>query len=255
VTAVDPASRTVLLADASSRPYDTLITTVPLDLFCGLCGGLESDVHHAASRLLHSATHVLGLGLKGGFPDSLRTKCWMYFPEGHSPYYRVTVFSNYSPNNVPEGGGYWSLMAEVCETGAKPVRADRLWGWAIEALRRDELIAPQTEIVSLWHKRIEHGYPTPFLQRDEVLGRILPRLEEARIFSRGRFGAWKYEVSNQDHSFMQGVELAERLLGNGEEVTLNAPDYVNSGALLGSAARRPDVAVGRHADPPAEGAG
>ena len=256
VTGVDSASRTVLLADASSLPYDTLITTVPLDLFCGLCGGLESEVHQAASLLLHSTTHVLGLGLRRGRPDSLRTKCWMYFPEGHSPYYRVTVFSNYSPNNVPEGDGYWSLMAEVCETGARPVQADKLWDWVIEALRRDELITPHAEIVSLWHRRIEHAYPTPFLQRDEVLGRILPRLEKARIFSRGRFGAWKYEVSNQDHSFMQGVELADRLLGIGEEVTLNAPDYVNSGALLGSAARHPKVAVERNAaGPPAEGSG
>ena len=37
-------------------------------------------------------------------------------------------------------------------------------------------------------------------------------LREAGVFSRGRFGAWKYEVSNQDHSLMQGVEVVNYLL-------------------------------------------
>ncbi len=30
-------------------------------------------------------------------PDDLATKCWMYFPEDNAPFYRATVFSNYSP--------------------------------------------------------------------------------------------------------------------------------------------------------------
>jgi hypothetical protein len=37
-------------------------------------------------------------------------------------------------------------------------------------------------------------------------------LEKHDIYSRGRFGMWKYEVSNTDHSLMQGVELINRLL-------------------------------------------
>ncbi len=43
------------------------------------------------------------------------------FPESHVPFYRATVFSNYSPNNVPASGAHWSLMAEVSESPEKPV--------------------------------------------------------------------------------------------------------------------------------------
>ena len=48
------------------------------------------------------------------------------------------------------------------------------------------------------------------------------------IYSRGRFGAWKYEVSNQDHSLMQGVEVADHLLHDEPETTCFDPALVNS---------------------------
>jgi hypothetical protein len=155
----------------------------------------------------------------------------MYFPEEHSPYYRVTVFSNYSPYNVPEGG-HWSLLAEVSESPFKPVDRPRVFDAVIGALRRDRLIDDGDEIVSRWSHFVRYGYPTPSVGRDAALVPLLADLERHRIFSRGRFGAWKYEVSNQDHSFMQGVELVNRLTGLGEEHTITRPDFVNGGAFL-----------------------
>lgn len=247
VDAIDLERRRVRTADGGEIAYEALVSTMPLDLLCARATGLDAGARAAAATLVHSSVHVLGVGLRGEQPEALREKCWMYFPEAHSPYYRVTVFSNYSPHNVPGGEGYWSLMAEVCESPRKPVNVAALRDDAVRAMRDDGLIPPSAEVVSLWHQRLEHGYPTPFLGRDEVLDRVLPALEASAVYSRGRFGAWKYEVSNQDHSFMQGVEVVERILGQGDEPTLHRPHAANRGELRSVPSRGPAP----YQDPPA----
>ena len=174
---------------------------------------------------------MVGIGLEGPAPSVLRKKCWMYFPERHSPYYRITVFSNYSPHHVPDAA-CWSLMAEVCESSCRPVNPSSLLDDVVGAMRRDTLIAGDATIVSRWHRRLHHGYPMPFRGRDGILAAVFPALEARRVFSRGRFGAWKYEVSNQDHSFMQGVEIVNRLVCDTPEVTITDPNLANSGVFL-----------------------
>jgi protoporphyrinogen oxidase len=217
--------------------YDVLVSTMPLDTLCAMLPTLSPTERDLARALRYSSVHIVGVGLEGPQPDTLARKCWMYFPEANSPYYRVTVFSNYSPRNVP-AGDCWSLMAEVCETVAKPVDASRVAQDVVGAMRDDGLLLPETRVVSLWHHREEHGYPTPFVGRDEAIDPLRAALDARGIFSRGRFGAWKYEVSNQDHSFMQGVELAERLMLGADEVTVVRPDEANSGIFLRQDARR-----------------
>src|SRR5262249_20220219 len=57
-------------------------------------------------------------------------------------------------------------------------------------------------------------------ERDEILATAIPFLESHGVYSRGRFGMWKYEVSNTDHTLMQGVELINRLFLNEPETTI-----------------------------------
>jgi hypothetical protein len=152
----------------------------------------------------------------------------MYFPEDDCPFYRVTVFSNYSPYNVPGHGRYWSLMTEVSESPYKRVDQENLTERVIQGLLATRLIDRREDIVSTWRYRAGYGYPTPALDRDAALAEILPFFEKRSVYSRGRFGLWKYEVSNQDHSFMQGVELAERLLNGRPEITAADANLANS---------------------------
>jgi hypothetical protein len=161
-------------------------------------------------------------------PERLASKCWIYFPEPELPFYRVTVFSNYSPHNVPHPGRQWSLMAEVSESVDKPVEQARVVRQTIDGLKAAQLLGSEAAVESVWHRRLEHGYPTPFLQRDALLDQVEPVLYAKEILSRGRFGAWKYEVGNMDHSFMQGVEAVNHILFGAPEATLHSPALINA---------------------------
>ena len=160
----------------------------------------------------------------------------MYFPEDVFPFYRVTHFSHYSPHNVPDPSTQWSLMAEVSESAHRPVDAGAVAGDTVAALQAAGFIHDR-QVHHTWHQRLPYGYPIPSLRRDRALDVIHSTLELRDVYSRGRFGAWKYEVSNQDHSLAQGVEVVDALLDGAEETTLRHPDVVNS--------RRPDAAVPR----------
>ena len=72
--------------------------------------------------------------------------------------------------------------------------------------------ADRDDIVDAYLIEREYTYPIPSIERDDALRTIHPYLESRDIFSRGRFGAWRYEVGNMDHSVAQGVEWVNRVI-------------------------------------------
>jgi len=201
--------------------FDHLITTIPLDLFVGMCEDAPENVRDAAGLLVHNSGLIVGLGFRGERKDS---KCWMYFPEENCPFYRVTNFHNYSPHNLPGGrvDMYFSLMCETTYSDHKPVDKNLIIEETIRGLVSSGMITKhqKDDIVSSYLIDIPYSYPVPTQRRDEALAAIQPFLESHNVYSRGRFGAWKYEVGNMDHSFMQGVEVVRRILDGIPERTV-----------------------------------
>ncbi|MGZ3952953.1 MAG: protoporphyrinogen/coproporphyrinogen oxidase [Flavisolibacter sp.] len=229
VETLENTKKTIRCADGTEYTYDKLINTMPVDKLTNLMATIDEDVRTAANQLKHSSTHIIGIGLKGKPKESLKTKCWMYFPESDCPFYRVTVFSNYSPNNVPDINTQWSLMAEVSESEShKPVNKDTIVEETIQGMLNTKLIDSRDEIISIAYKSLDYGYPTPSVDRDNHLNKVIPVLDRQDIYSRGRFGGWKYEVSNQDHSLMQGVEIVNKLELGINEITYPFPATANA---------------------------
>jgi protoporphyrinogen oxidase len=217
----------IVRTNKSTYRYKSILSTLPLNSLGKLIYPINNDLEKFTKNLKYSSSHIVGIGLKGDIPDSLKTKSWMYFPESNCPFYRTTVFSNYSKNNVP-GAEYWSLMTETSESTDKPVDEEKIVNDTIEGLLNTRLILDKNQVVSKWYFKANLGYPTPYLNRDDDLKSIFDELKKMNIDSRGRFGAWKYEVSNQDHSFMQGVEWVNKVKFEIPETTLFFPNTANS---------------------------
>ncbi|MBU1229041.1 MAG: FAD-dependent oxidoreductase [Proteobacteria bacterium] len=227
VVSVDAAGNTLTTASGQRVAYGALLNTGPLDLLIGrqLLQAPDSLVE-AAQLLKHNGVHVAGVGLAErplfeGKPDQ---RCWMYFPEDDCPFYRVTNFHNYAPANVPvepKGPRRAAFLCETSYSGHKPEDRSTLMERTEQGLANVGLLpaSARHKVESRFELSVEYGYPVPCLERDLALRTLQPWLEARRIFSRGRFGGWKYEVGNMDHSVMQGVEWAERMIMQQQEKT------------------------------------
>jgi hypothetical protein len=150
----------------------------------------------------------------------------MYFPEDNCPFYRATYLSNYSPYMTPDQTGenatHYSLLCEISQSEHRPVDRGGVVEATIAGLENAGLLEPgeRRDICDSWVYHAEYSYPTPTVDRDAILGEVIPWLESRGIYSRGRFGMWKYEVANTDHTLMQGVEVVNRLVLGEPETTI-----------------------------------
>lgn len=174
----------------------------------------------AASRLHNSHGLVVGIGVAR--PAGTQ-RCWTYFPEDSAPFYRMTYLSNYSPKIAPPG--HMLLLTETSYSDYKPVDKSRIVDLVIEGLLASGVLTESDRdlIVTTHTTDVEYFYPVPTLGRDTALDTIQSFLLEHHISSRGRFGAWRYEISNMDHSVMQGVETVNRLVLGLPEETWQPP--------------------------------
>lgn len=221
------ATRKTVLCGGKTLSYEALISSIPIQQLVSISDGVSVETKDSAKKLKHSSTHLVGLGLEGSPPEFIKKIGWMYFPDQNIPYYRATILSNHSPHCVPNSERMWSLLLEISESDHWNNGLQDVMQKTENALRRTNFIQSQTRILSRWYKKIFYGYPTPHLGRDEILNRVQPELERHHIYSRGRFGGWKYEAGNQDHSFMQGVEVVNRLVKSEPEVTYPTPHIAN----------------------------
>lgn len=206
--------------------YEYLINTMPVDLLINNSDA-PKELKKISKNLKKSKVHMVGIGLKQPILKKLKNKCWFYFPTFDIPIYRATIFSTYSKYNVPDIKKYWSIMTETSESEYKKIPSE-LKKEIVDGLIKLGFIKNKKQVNHITTFSRDYAYPIPTLDRDKILERIHKFLIKYEVYSRGRFGGWKYEVGNMDHSFMQGVEVVEKILLNKNEITYFKPEEINS---------------------------
>jgi protoporphyrinogen oxidase len=221
---VDTVGKRVSFADGTGDHYDVLISTIPLDLLVGMLKPSESELFESAHELQHNNLLIFGLGLEKKIETS---RCWVYFPDPEMPCYRATYFSHYSSGNVPGGDTerYSSIMCEMSFSDNEVRNPSQLFEQVISGLIHANILqeGDRARIVSRDQRAVHYSYPIPTLRRDGVLNILQPALMKKAIYSRGRFGTWRYEIGNMDHSVMMGVEAVDHVVTSKQEAVFNSP--------------------------------
>lgn len=213
--AVDPSRREVRAADGARWRYGALLSTMPLDDLVARCTEAPADVRAAAAGLRSISTTVVGVGIDRPTEDD---RTWVYYPDADLPFHRVTVLSNYSPHVTP-GRDQTLLLTE--RSHPHPTSGDdrTVAGQVIEGLVTCGLLdaADRDRVRSTWVHHEAKSYPVPTVDRDRRLAVIEPWLARHGIASRGRFGAWRYEIGNMDHAYEMGAEWVDRRIDGTQE--------------------------------------
>lgn len=218
VDTIDKDRKTATLSDGTLVKYKYMVSTMPLDILMK-----KVDMEPDTTKLRHSSTNVILFGFEGKSPNG--DSCWMYFPDDGVPFYRSTVFSNYSPENTPDPTRYYSLMLEVSESHYKPVDQDSLVDQCLQACKKMGLVSDGSILIKTIKERVEYGYPIPALNTRRYVRETRKELKKSGIYSSGRFGAYMYSISNMDGALMQGVQSVDNALYGATESWIETPEF------------------------------
>uniref|UniRef100_A0A915D5P3 Amine oxidase domain-containing protein n=1 Tax=Ditylenchus dipsaci TaxID=166011 RepID=A0A915D5P3_9BILA len=155
----------------------------------------------------HSKVILVGVGLHLPQSELAQKLSWAYYPRPEVVFYRCTLLSNFSRELTPDPEKYWSVLCEIGTRPEQPVNKQDLIRQTIQGLISVGIVDKEEQVHSSWLMELPFGYPVPTLDRDEVLENCHKTFHQNDIYSRGRFGGWRYEISNQDHSFESGLQL------------------------------------------------
>ncbi len=205
VKSIDMEAKRVIFANGDYEQYDTLISTIPLDiLLLRLEDRSTTTFKKAQDHLVCNSVINFNIGINR--PD-LSEKHWIYFPENEFPFYRIGFPHNFTSYAVPTGCS--SLYGELSYVKKSKKRINEQLQTSL-AMTKKLLGIADHEIVTEKIIPISHAYVIYDFWREKKLPSLLKELQHNDIYSIGRYGAWKY--SSMQEAVLDGKKIAEELV-------------------------------------------
>jgi protoporphyrinogen oxidase len=192
---------------AEEHRYETLINTMSLPHFIGICDKVPQSIKDAAARLRWISIQCVNIGIENNRTD----KHWIYYPQDDTIFHRIFVQGNASPycKPHPATSGY---TAEISYIPGQPRPQDALGeqGLIDRVVRDLEHVGLKQPGDAVLHASVV-DMPVAYVVYEEnrkpTVQLIKVWLEDHGIHTAGRFGDWEYY--NTDHSLLAGKRVAD----------------------------------------------
>lgn len=201
---IDLRAKIVRCSNGHEEPFDSLITTMPLNtLLHSITDASSTSFNKQYPGLVCNSVINFNIGVNHA---QLSDKHWVYFPEKQFPFYRIGFPHNFSTTMAPDGCS--SLYGELSFINKSPSFIRTITQQALKQAKKLFSIQEQ-DILTEKIIPISHAYVIFNTWRDKYVPRLLNRLAEHNIFSVGRYGEWKY--SSMQEAVMDGKKIAETI--------------------------------------------
>ena len=206
VQTIDLRKREVTTESGYRYHFERLVTTLPLVRFLQMADGLPEEIQQAIPKLHWSSVYNLNIGIER---PHISDKHWIYFPEMKYRFYRVGFPMNFAPSMTPRGCS--SMYIEIGQRPGETIDDKQALKDCLKGLYDCGLLTKKDKIRTMKVLQIPTAYVTYDQNRTALTKMILDYLESEKIYSIGRFGAWKY--SYMEEAILEGKSTAEKIDG------------------------------------------
>jgi len=195
VTEIDYLKKKVYFLNKNkinSVDYDVLISTIPLVEFIAR-SNLPKKCKVYAKKLNYSSVLCFNIAVNKQIMKGIH---WIYFPEENTEFYRVGFYHNINKSLVRDNCG--SMYVEISMKNGEKVNIDKTYSKILNQLIKTKIIDSEKRVLFYNLLKIPFAYVIYDSHREKVLPYIFNILEKHKIYSIGRYGAWKYSYMTEN---------------------------------------------------------
>lgn len=173
--------------------YDFIISTIPLPELLRIVN--IDKIKPYADKLKYVAVVCFNVAVKKPVMKGIH---WIYFPDEDISFYRVGFYHNICKNMLPKG--YGSMYVEISTKQMSRIEVELAETKICKQLVRAGILSSDEEILFINILCLPYAYVLYNIDREKILPLIFNILTQYKIYSIGRYGAWKYSYMSENIS-------------------------------------------------------